>query len=793
MFSFIHSTIPRVRRGKVCLAWVLLCVSVGMSESLHPHLTSYPQSAVDGTEVTLSCATTHKGGLIGVKWYRNNVDIFYTSSDVNVSTSILNPNTTSPEFQSVSRRVTVNSYPPQHNVSLRINSTLDKDSVWKCKSGNSFSNNVTVVITDSTQGSASTARMPTNRTESTTQSILLKAIGNPVKDGQILTLTCDSTNNITETVWSRNSLNLFKTILPTSMLVYDTSYPQYQSVTGRVTVSSTHQQHNVTLRINSTLDQGSVWRCNTGNVVSNNVTLHVMGYRRGDAITTITALTRSTSGDGSILLIAAAVASIIVIIVIVVASSVSVLLVRKYKRNIAESTSQLYSTMSRDPDTDNNYSELGPEHTNKRFPTSQRVITEESVAYYNTLPADSQYENPPPSTEKPGSSYLYLWAEYHICISDHGQFSTSQELTRYCRSIEMKISLVVMVLVAGVLSESPHLHLTSYPQSVVDGTKVTLSCATTNKGGVIAVKWYRNNVHIFQTSSDVNVSTSIRDTNTTSSEFQSVSRRVTVNSSLPQHNVSLRINSTLDKDSVWKCKSGNSFSNNVTVVITDSTQGSSSKDHEDATKIGSAKRSSSTVRMPTNRRESTTRSTATVPTTTAQTEPTGSKCIYAVAGSLGAVVVVAVIIIAVLLGTLSRRRENAKEGKDDKEGRFNEYSKKETVVMADNDLYKQYADTDVDGTEHQVSTEKQEVMVMEDNVVYHGFVKAESQKSAEKQQPLDVHSKVNKVKKTNNATEVHITLRIEDMYAKPNKTENGRSEASSRVSSYQSVDVSTPD
>ncbi|XP_046545821.1 uncharacterized protein LOC124255913 isoform X2 [Haliotis rubra] len=370
-------------------AGVLSCAGHWASASVIVCLTRYPQFATEGVEFTLSCTSTHSGGLISVRWYRNNVEMFHTSSDADVSTSIFNPATTPSESRAVAGRVTVSSSIQQHNVTLRINSTLDQGSVWKCQAGSRSSNNVTVEITDNTEASIS-----------------VKATRNPVKDGQILTLICESTSDIKETVWSRNSVNIFKTIIPTSMLVYDTSSPQYQSVAGRVTVNSTLTQHNVSLRINSTLDQGSVWRCHTGDGLSNNVTLDVIEHMRGDAVTTIATINSpSTSEDGSILPLIAAIASISVVIVIVVASFICVLLVRKYKKDVAESNSQMYSTMSRDPDTDNNYSELGPGLTSKRLPASQPVTTDESVAYYNTVPADSQYENPPASTENPDSSY----------------------------------------------------------------------------------------------------------------------------------------------------------------------------------------------------------------------------------------------------------------------------------------------------------------------------------------------------------------------------------------------------
>ncbi|XP_046545822.1 uncharacterized protein LOC124255913 isoform X3 [Haliotis rubra] len=345
------------------------------------------------------------------------------------------------------------------------------------------------------------------------------------------------------------------------------------------------------------------------------------------------------------------------------------------------------------------------------------------------------------------------------------------------RPLEMRTSLVAMAFLSGVLSCAGHwasasviVCLTRYPQFATEGVEFTLSCTSTHSGGLISVRWYRNNVEMFHTSSDADVSTSIFNPATTPSESRAVAGRVTVSSSIQQHNVTLRINSTLDQGSVWKCQAGSRSSNNVTVEITDNTEVHSvpnSKSTSWSTTLAAGVGHAGT--------------TTTVPTTPDQTESPkhSGEIIYAVAGSVGGVVAVVVIVIVVFLCTLSKRRENAEEEKQGKEGRFNKDAKRETVVMKDNDLYRQYADKGDDGTEHQVSTEKQEVIVMEDNDVYHGFVKAESQKPAEKQQVPDVYSKVNKVKKSNNTTEVQITLSIEDLYAKPIKPANGRSESSS--------------
>ncbi|XP_048258064.1 uncharacterized protein LOC124113540 [Haliotis rufescens] len=264
------------------------------------HLTSYPEFATDGADFTLSCTHAQGRTLITVNWHRNNVNIFDTGSGIFVSAAILHPLTTSPEYQAVSRRISVSSSLQQHSVTLRTNSPLDQGSLWRCQTVGQFSNNLTIEVKESIRGASSPGPKSTR----------------------------DSTMFATE---------------------------------GQHTGPS------------STDDT--------------------------DMMTTTPVDPAVSTKCGNILLITAAAGSIIVVIVIVVAIATSVLLVRKYKQDIAENNSQMYSTMSRDPNTDNNYTELDHGHTGEKFPTSLSANTEESPAYYNTAPADSQYENPPASTE----------------------------------------------------------------------------------------------------------------------------------------------------------------------------------------------------------------------------------------------------------------------------------------------------------------------------------------------------------------------------------------------------------
>ncbi|XP_046335077.1 uncharacterized protein LOC124117306 isoform X2 [Haliotis rufescens] len=177
------------------------------------HLTSYPESATDRTDFTLPCTLAQGRALISVNWYRNNVNIFDTSSDADISAATLSPLTTSPEYQSVSGRISVSSSIQQHNVTLRTNFKLDQGSVWACQTGIQFSNDISIEVKESIQ-----------------VSISVYATKNPGTDEQILKLTCEGTDDITETVWSKNLVNIFQTTLPRSMLVYDTDSPEYKSV-----------------------------------------------------------------------------------------------------------------------------------------------------------------------------------------------------------------------------------------------------------------------------------------------------------------------------------------------------------------------------------------------------------------------------------------------------------------------------------------------------------------------------------------------------------------------------------
>ncbi|XP_071111336.1 uncharacterized protein [Haliotis cracherodii] len=336
---------------------------------------------------------------------------------------------------------------------------------------------------------------------------------------------------------------------------------------------------------------------------------------------------------------------------------------------------------------------------------------------------------------------------------------------------EIKTSLVVMAILAGVhpcLGKTPSTHLTSYPKSATDGADLTLSCTPTQGRTLIGVSWNRNNVYIFDTSSDTDASAAILHTLTTSPEYQSVSGRISVNSSPQQHNVTLRTNSPLDQGSVWRCQSGQQLSNNLTIEVKESIQGTSRA--EGASSIGDKDM------MTTNP----TVSTKSPSSTDDKDMMTTNQAVYAktpfihsaefisiTAGATGGVVIVVVIVIIVLLCIRSRRegkcQTNDKTEKNNcKERGYNEESERETIVMEDNDLY-------------------------------HGFVRTENQESAEEQQVSDVYAKVNKVRKTHNTTEVQINLSIEDLYAKPNKPASGKSEAASKVSSNQNADVNTPD
>ncbi|XP_067667330.1 uncharacterized protein [Haliotis asinina] len=115
----------------------------------------------------------------------------------------------------------------------------------------------------------------------TVASPVLQLSGEPdtVADGDALLLSCN--RNTPETpplfavIWSRNTEEIFQT-LEAGGLSNISNTSEYNEVAGRLNVTTNKQSHKIILQINSSLDDGSVWRCHIGNYYSNSFTVEVL-------------------------------------------------------------------------------------------------------------------------------------------------------------------------------------------------------------------------------------------------------------------------------------------------------------------------------------------------------------------------------------------------------------------------------------------------------------------------------------------------------------------------------------
>ncbi|XP_067679815.1 hepatitis A virus cellular receptor 1 homolog [Haliotis asinina] len=81
-------------------------------------------------------------------------------------------------------------------------------------------------------------------------------------DGEVFTLICSSnTTGGQDRQWNRDGNLVFTTTQGFSSPIVSNPYDFNRYLSGRINVSCDASQHNVTLRINSTIDNGSRWQC----------------------------------------------------------------------------------------------------------------------------------------------------------------------------------------------------------------------------------------------------------------------------------------------------------------------------------------------------------------------------------------------------------------------------------------------------------------------------------------------------------------------------------------------------
>ncbi|XP_046579769.1 uncharacterized protein LOC124287312 [Haliotis rubra] len=128
-----------------------------------------------------------------------------------------------------------------------------------------------------------------NRINKVKGSVVLKSVPPTAADGELLTLVCSKStpdHSHRDVSWYRDGAKVFVTKRSSAIYNIDSSVRNsYRS--GRINVHCDALQHNVTIRINSTIDNGTTWCCRDA-TTSNTVMINV------ESKTSWTTTTRTT-------------------------------------------------------------------------------------------------------------------------------------------------------------------------------------------------------------------------------------------------------------------------------------------------------------------------------------------------------------------------------------------------------------------------------------------------------------------------------------------------------------------
>ncbi|XP_046560614.1 uncharacterized protein LOC124269610 isoform X3 [Haliotis rubra] len=160
-------------------------------------------------------------------------------------------------------------------------------------------------------------------------SLVLTSSPMTVTDGELFTLICSSNTTTGQArQWNRDGTLVFYTTQGSTSPSGGNPDVFNRYLSGRVNVSCDATQHNVTLRINSAVDNGSRWQCVD--------TVHTQTSNTMAIFTTPTAtdITGSTAGESNTIAIAAGAAGggVAVIAVVIVAA----ICIRKRRRSLEE-------------------------------------------------------------------------------------------------------------------------------------------------------------------------------------------------------------------------------------------------------------------------------------------------------------------------------------------------------------------------------------------------------------------------------------------------------------------------
>ncbi|XP_067679750.1 serine-rich adhesin for platelets-like isoform X2 [Haliotis asinina] len=367
------------------------------------------------------------------------------------------------------------------------------------------------------------------------------------------------------------------------------------------------------------------------------------------------------------------------------------------------------------------------------------------------------------------------------------------------------IFLLPFVFLGGWLNQAGSLVLTSSPMTATDGEVFTLTCSSNISGGQDR-QWSRNGTLLFTTSQGPQ-SISVANNDVFN---RYLSGRVSVSGDATQHNVTLRINSTIDNGSRWQCVANaitqwsNTLTINVTAHQTTLTTKTNAALVTTATDTDIASTGSTDVNVSKTSpfSTSTTTSTTTFTTTTnnnnnthgrpistsgpttatTSNRSTGQSDTIAIAAGAagGGVAVIAAVIVAAVC--IRKRRRSVEDTVRDKSRRDRSPSRsaemlieggvtgEDEKVMMDNIIYT--SSSEVVPAEYSAQGHNQADKVMQDNILYTSASDiAPADYRTGDPNPFDVYTEVKKVK--TNADEHEVT----DMYAKPHKgrkqTSNG--------------------
>ncbi|XP_067679764.1 uncharacterized protein [Haliotis asinina] len=356
------------------------------------------------------------------------------------------------------------------------------------------------------------------------------------------------------------------------------------------------------------------------------------------------------------------------------------------------------------------------------------------------------------------------------------------------------IFLLPFVFLGGWVNQAGSLVLTSSPVIATDGEVFTLICSSNTTGGQDRY-WRRDNILLFTTSQGFS-SPSVSNPDVFNGYLLG---RVNVSCHATQHNVTLRINSTIDNGSWWQCvgnltgQRSNTLTINVTAhqtTVTTKTTAALVTTATD-TDIASTGSTDANVSKTSSFSTSTTTFTSTTTTTnnntygrpilmpgsttaTTSTTSNGQSDTTAAGAAGGGVAVIAVVIVAAVC--IRKRRRSVEDAVRDKSRRDRNPSRsaemltesgvtgEDEKVMMDNIIYT--SSSEVLPAEYSIQGHNQADKVVQDNILYTSSSDiAPADYRTEVPNPVgkDVYTEVKKVK--TNADQHEVT----DMYAKPHK------------------------